>query len=38
MLFMLPAALAAMGGALVALGGGWHAQRRLLQMGSRDDG
>ncbi|MCH7511660.1 MAG: hypothetical protein IIB19_04760 [Chloroflexi bacterium] len=33
-----PAALAATGGALVALGGGWHARRRRLQIGSRDDG
>ncbi len=33
-----PAALAATGGALVALGGGWHARRRRLQMESRDNG
>ena len=33
-----PVALAATGGVLVALGGGWHARRRRLQMGSRDDG
>ena len=33
-----PAMLAAAGGALVAMGGGWHARRRQLQVGSRDDG
>lgn len=32
------AALAATGGAFVALGGGWHARRRRLQIVSRDDG
>ena len=33
-----PAALAATGGALVALGGGWHARKRRLQLENRDDG